>query len=99
MLFPGLLNDLKDYPEGLIGLLLAGRGLGNLCSFLIVVQATTEPPPEFVVAAAEADQQPEMETKVYAMKNQPKPAVFSAAAVGAHDSVLTRTNKSVFAMM
>jgi DHA2 family multidrug resistance protein len=40
VLFPGLLNDLKGYPEGLIGVLLAGRGLGNLCSFLIVVQAT-----------------------------------------------------------
>ncbi|MBU2532712.1 MAG: DHA2 family efflux MFS transporter permease subunit, partial [Alphaproteobacteria bacterium] len=34
VLFPGLLNDLKGYPEGLIGLLLAGRGLGNLASFL-----------------------------------------------------------------
>lgn len=40
VLFPGLLNDLRGYPEGIIGLLLAGRGLGNLASFLIVVQAT-----------------------------------------------------------
>ncbi|HUS96262.1 MAG TPA: DHA2 family efflux MFS transporter permease subunit [Hyphomicrobiaceae bacterium] len=40
VLFPGLLNDLRGYPEGIIGLLLAGRGLGNLASFVIVVQAT-----------------------------------------------------------
>jgi len=40
VLFPGLLNDLRGYPEGIIGLLLAGRGLGNLASFIIVVQAT-----------------------------------------------------------
>jgi DHA2 family multidrug resistance protein len=40
VLFPGLLADLKGYPEGLIGTLLAGRGLGNLASFAIVVQAT-----------------------------------------------------------
>lgn len=40
VLFPGLLNDLRGYPEGIIGLLLAGRGLGNLASFAIVVQAT-----------------------------------------------------------
>lgn len=40
VLFPGLLNDLKNYPEGLIGILLAGRGIGNLLSFLVVVQAT-----------------------------------------------------------
>jgi DHA2 family multidrug resistance protein len=40
VLFPGLLNDLRGYPEGLIGLLVAGRGFGNLASFAIVVQAT-----------------------------------------------------------
>jgi DHA2 family multidrug resistance protein len=40
VLFPGLLADLKGYPEGLIGLLLAGRGLGNFVSFAVVVQAT-----------------------------------------------------------
>jgi DHA2 family multidrug resistance protein len=44
VLFPGLLNDLKGYPEGLIGLLLAGRGIGNLLSFLIVVPATRRNP-------------------------------------------------------
>ncbi|MGI9411876.1 MAG: DHA2 family efflux MFS transporter permease subunit, partial [Hyphomicrobiaceae bacterium] len=40
VLFPGLLYDLRGYPEGLIGLLIAGRGIGNLLSFTIVVQAT-----------------------------------------------------------
>ncbi|MEM7774218.1 MAG: DHA2 family efflux MFS transporter permease subunit [Pseudomonadota bacterium] len=40
VLFPTLLHGLRGYPESLIGLLLAGRGLGNLASFLIVVQAT-----------------------------------------------------------
>ena len=40
VLFPGLLSDLRDYPEGAIGLLIAGRGLGNLLSFAVVVQAT-----------------------------------------------------------
>ncbi|MGI9522608.1 MAG: DHA2 family efflux MFS transporter permease subunit [Hyphomicrobiaceae bacterium] len=40
VLFPGLLNELRGYPESLIGLLLAGRGVGNWLSFLIVVQAS-----------------------------------------------------------
>ncbi len=40
VLFPGLLNDLRGYPESLIGVLIAGRGFGNLASFAIVVQAT-----------------------------------------------------------
>lgn len=44
VLFPGLLNDLRGYPEGLIGLLLAGRGIGNWLSFLIVVQMTRHCP-------------------------------------------------------
>ncbi len=44
VLFPGLLNDLKGYPEGLIGVLLAGRGVGNLLSFLIVVPVTKRSP-------------------------------------------------------
>ncbi len=44
VLFPGLLNDLKGYPEGLIGWLLAGRGVGNLLSFLIVVPVTQRSP-------------------------------------------------------
>jgi hypothetical protein len=65
--------------SSLVIALLVHVGLLALLAF-IVVQATTEPPPEFVVAAAEADQQPEMETKVYAMKNQPKPAAPSRAA-------------------
>jgi MFS transporter, DHA2 family, multidrug resistance protein len=37
VLFPGLLHDLKGYPDSFIGMLLAGRGIGNWLSFLIVV--------------------------------------------------------------
>ena len=44
VLFPGLLNDLRGYPESLVGLLLAGRGVGNWLSFLIVVQMTRHCP-------------------------------------------------------
>ncbi len=40
VLFPGLLNDLRGYPESVIGFLIAGRGVGNLASFAIVVPAT-----------------------------------------------------------
>ena len=53
VLFPGLLNDLRGYPESLIGLLIAGRGLGNLASFVIVVQATRWNP-RFAMAAGMA---------------------------------------------
>ena len=40
VLFPSLLQKLRGYPEDIIGLLLAARGIGNMLSFLIVVQAT-----------------------------------------------------------
>ena len=40
VLFPSLLQKLRGYPDDVIGLLLAARGLGNMASFLIVVQAT-----------------------------------------------------------
>ncbi|MGE0419084.1 MAG: DHA2 family efflux MFS transporter permease subunit [Acetobacteraceae bacterium] len=36
-LFPSLLHDLRDYPDSAIGLLLAGRGVGNWISFLVIV--------------------------------------------------------------
>jgi DHA2 family multidrug resistance protein len=36
-LFPGLLHDLRDYPDSTIGVLLAARGTGNWIAFLIVV--------------------------------------------------------------
>lgn len=39
-LFPGLLHDLRGYPDSSIGLLLASRGIGNWASFLIIVPMT-----------------------------------------------------------
>lgn len=36
-LFPSLLHDLRDYPDSAIGLLLAGRGVGNWFAFLVIV--------------------------------------------------------------
>lgn len=40
VLFPPLLQDLRDFPESTIGLLLSARGIGNWISFLVVVQLT-----------------------------------------------------------
>jgi DHA2 family multidrug resistance protein len=40
VLFPGLLHDLRGYPDDAIGMLLAGRGFGNWASFLIIVPMT-----------------------------------------------------------
>ena len=37
VLFPGLLHDLRDYPDSTIGVLLAARGTGNWMAFLVVV--------------------------------------------------------------
>jgi len=37
VLFPGLLHDLRDYPDSAIGMLLAARGIGNWMAFLVVV--------------------------------------------------------------
>ena len=36
-LFPSLLHDLRGYPDSAIGLLLAGRGVGNWFAFLVIV--------------------------------------------------------------
>jgi DHA2 family multidrug resistance protein len=36
-LFPSLLHDLRGYPDDAIGLLLAGRGVGNWFAFLVIV--------------------------------------------------------------
>ncbi|QQS10692.1 MAG: DHA2 family efflux MFS transporter permease subunit [Rhodospirillales bacterium] len=44
VLFPPLLQELRGYPETIIGYLLATRGLGNLMSFLIVAQLTRHAP-------------------------------------------------------
>lgn len=40
VLFPGLLHDLRGYPDSTVGLLLAARGIGNWMSFFIVVPFT-----------------------------------------------------------
>jgi DHA2 family multidrug resistance protein len=37
VLFPGLLHDLRGYPDDAIGLLLSARGIGNWVAFLIIV--------------------------------------------------------------
>ncbi len=37
VLFPALLHDLRGYPDGTIGELLAARGVGNWVAFLVVV--------------------------------------------------------------
>lgn len=40
VLFPPLLQELRGYPDSIVGYLMAGRGVGNWISFLIVVQFT-----------------------------------------------------------
>ncbi len=40
VLFPPLLQELRGYPDSIVGYLLAARGLGNLISFTFVVQFT-----------------------------------------------------------
>ncbi|MFM9849564.1 MAG: DHA2 family efflux MFS transporter permease subunit [Hyphomicrobiaceae bacterium] len=40
VLFPILLHDLRGYPDSLVGMLLAARGIGNWLSFLVVVPFT-----------------------------------------------------------
>jgi DHA2 family multidrug resistance protein len=40
VLFPPLLQDLRSYPDSIIGYLMSARGLGNLISFMIVVPCT-----------------------------------------------------------
>jgi DHA2 family multidrug resistance protein len=37
VLMPGMLHDLRNYPDSAIGLLLASRGVGNWMAFLVVV--------------------------------------------------------------
>jgi MFS transporter, DHA2 family, multidrug resistance protein len=44
VLFPGLLHDLRGYPDSMIGALLTARGIGNWFSFLIVVPLTRRVP-------------------------------------------------------
>ena len=40
VLFPALLQDLRGYPEAVVGSLLAMRGVGNFLSFLVVTPLT-----------------------------------------------------------
>ena len=40
VLFPPLLQDLRNYPDSMVGYLMSARGLGNLFSFMIVVPFT-----------------------------------------------------------
>ena len=44
VLYPPLLQDLRDFPESTVGLLLSARGIGNWLSFLIVVSLTNFSP-------------------------------------------------------
>ncbi len=44
VLFPILLHDLRGYPDSLVGMLLAARGIGNWLSFLVVVPFTRRSP-------------------------------------------------------
>ena len=44
VLFPPLLQELRGYPDSLVGYLIAARGFGNWLSFLIVVQFTRKAP-------------------------------------------------------
>jgi len=44
VLFPPLLQELKGYPDSLVGYLISARGIGNWVSFFIVVQFTRRSP-------------------------------------------------------
>jgi DHA2 family multidrug resistance protein len=44
VLFPPLLQELRGYPDSLVGYLIAARGFGNWVSFFIVVQFTRKAP-------------------------------------------------------
>ena len=44
VLFPPLLQELRGYPEAVVGYLIATRGVGNLLSFLVVAQFTRYSP-------------------------------------------------------
>lgn len=40
VLFPPLLQELRGYPDSVVGYLISARGLGNMLSFMVVVQFT-----------------------------------------------------------
>jgi DHA2 family multidrug resistance protein len=49
-LFPSLLHDLRDYPDSVIGSLIAARGVGNWTAFFFIVQLTRIAP-RFAIGA------------------------------------------------
>ena len=49
-LFPSLLHDLREYPDSVIGSLLAARGMGNWLAFLVIVPLTRVAP-RFAIAS------------------------------------------------
>jgi DHA2 family multidrug resistance protein len=55
VLFPTLLHDLRGYPEDVISLLIAARGLGNWTAFLFITQLTRTAP-RFAIGAGIAIQ-------------------------------------------
>ncbi|HZT46385.1 MAG TPA: DHA2 family efflux MFS transporter permease subunit [Hyphomicrobiaceae bacterium] len=55
VLFPTLLHDLRGYPDNVIGVLLAARGLGNWTAFFFIVQLTRAAP-RFAIGAGLAVQ-------------------------------------------
>jgi DHA2 family multidrug resistance protein len=54
-LFPSLLHDLRDYPDSVIGTLIAARGIGNWTAFFFIVQLTRAAP-RFAIGAGLAIQ-------------------------------------------
>jgi DHA2 family multidrug resistance protein len=54
-LFPSLLHDLRDYPDSVIGTLIAARGIGNWTAFFFIVQLTRVAP-RFAIGAGLAIQ-------------------------------------------
>ncbi|HEX4894614.1 MAG TPA: DHA2 family efflux MFS transporter permease subunit [Hyphomicrobiaceae bacterium] len=55
VLFPTLLHDLRGYPDGVISVLIAARGLGNWTAFLFITQLTRLAP-RFAIGAGLAIQ-------------------------------------------
>jgi DHA2 family multidrug resistance protein len=55
VLFPTLLHDLRGYPENVISVLIAARGLGNWTAFLFITQLTRMAP-RFAIGAGLAIQ-------------------------------------------
>jgi DHA2 family multidrug resistance protein len=54
-LFPSLLHDLRGYPDSVIGMLIAARGIGNWTAFFFIVQLTRVAP-RFAIGAGLAIQ-------------------------------------------